>query len=97
MENTELLPLRREMDRINREMRALYLERLEVGKRIAAVKMDQGLPIFDAAREQAIVDAMTAEVVEADRAGLERMFRLLFEESRAAQQRCMERSAANRD
>lgn len=47
----ELKDLRREIDAIDAEMVKLFVQRMEVSAKIAAVKKEQNLPVFVPARE----------------------------------------------
>ena len=48
---TELEQLRSEIDRVDKELAALFCRRMELVKKIADVKEAAGLPICDPARE----------------------------------------------
>ena len=60
----ELSELREEIDRIDAELTALFLRRMAVSGKIAAVKAAQGLPILNAAREAAVLDRVSADAPE---------------------------------
>lgn len=53
---TELEEARAEIDRCDREMAALFARRMDAVTRIAAYKREQGLPVMDAEREQALLE-----------------------------------------
>lgn len=78
--------LRLEIDRINREMAALFIERLEVSEEIAEVKRARGLAVEDAAREERIIESVRA-LSETYPDELEALFRTLFQTSKAVQRR----------
>jgi len=44
--------LRQEIDTINNEIIALFSKRLDVARKIAEIKKQEGLPVFDPKREQ---------------------------------------------
>lgn len=50
-----LAEIRRQIDVIDDEILTLILKRLEYSGIIAKIKLDNGLPIYDEAREQAIL------------------------------------------
>ena len=78
---------RREIDRINREMIALFEARMACAADVAAYKKEKGLPIFDPARERAIL-AEAAESVPDELSYYARSyFSSLMEISRAYQSR----------
>ncbi len=51
----ELKELRNEIDHIDETIRKAFLERMRLVERIATVKMNQDVPVYDASREQAIM------------------------------------------
>ncbi len=50
-----LAEIRRQIDAIDDELLTLILKRLECSGIIAKIKLDNGLPIYDESREQAIL------------------------------------------
>lgn len=52
----DMKDLRMRIDAINKEMLALFEERMDISVEIARVKKEQGLPVRDPAREAAILD-----------------------------------------
>ena len=52
----DLLSLRNEINRIDGELTELLLERFELAKNVARYKKANGVPVFDAEREQEILD-----------------------------------------
>ena len=52
---TELDKLRQEIDRVDGAIVPLLLERFEIVRRIGAVKKEAGLPVYNAAREEAVL------------------------------------------
>lgn len=51
---------REEISRIDKEMAQLFEKRMEAARLVAEHKMEHGLPILDAAREQALIDRNSA-------------------------------------
>ncbi len=51
----EIEKLRSEIDQIHLELAALFRRRLQITEKIWEIKKSQGLPFFDATREQAII------------------------------------------
>ena len=47
---------RQKINEIDRRMTALFEERMQAAKEIAAYKKERGLPIYDAAREQTVIE-----------------------------------------
>ncbi len=77
---------RQRLDAIDREIAALYEKRMRVCREIGALKRENGAPIFDAAREKAVLDSRAAMLTDAALgAGLRAVFQLLMDQSKAAQ------------
>lgn len=53
---------RAEISRIDKEMAQLFEQRMEAAKLVAEHKMEHGLPILDAAREQALIERNSAYI-----------------------------------
>ncbi|MBQ3866435.1 MAG: chorismate mutase [Clostridia bacterium] len=53
---------RLEIDRVDGEMRRLFQERMAAVEKVAAYKKEHGLQIFDAAREEAVVEKNAAQM-----------------------------------
>lgn len=68
MEDTQnkLADARAEINEIDREMASLFVRRMQAVERVADYKMRHGLPILDAAREQAILERNAAYVEDAE-------------------------------
>ena len=81
--------LRREIDRIDGEMTRLFSERMAVSEKIAEYKKENGLPVFDPAREAQKLEAIAASLPEGQREYAKRLYSLIFELSRAEQERLM--------
>ena len=43
------------INRVDREMAKLFLERMEAAKLVAAYKQDHGMPVLDAKREEEVI------------------------------------------
>ncbi len=48
---------RNKINKIDEQMASLFEERMQTVEEIAAVKMEHDMPIYDAAREQEIIDS----------------------------------------
>ena len=90
---TELTACRREIDRIDRELLALFAERMEVSARVAAYKREHGLPVLDPAREQEKLRELRCQSPEGLSEYAAAMFEKLMELSRSYQQRLLETEA----
>ena len=52
----QLEQARIEINKIDEQMAVLFERRLQAAEQVAAYKKQQGLPIFDKAREQAVIE-----------------------------------------
>ncbi len=82
---TGLQDLRRQIDEINDEMVKLFRQRMDVSAQIAGCKREHGLPISDPAREQEILDRISAQAGGELAGYARRVFKTLFEVSREYQ------------
>jgi chorismate mutase/prephenate dehydratase len=55
MKPSALEEARKTIDRVDREMAELFAQRMEASRQVALYKKERGLPIFDSAREEAIL------------------------------------------
>lgn len=56
-----LQDIRQEIDTIDQQLVELFVKRMDCSKRVAEYKYDNGLPIFNAQREEQILDKIEAE------------------------------------
>ena len=49
---------RAEIDRVDRQLLQLFEERMEICREVARYKKARGLPVLDASREEAVLDAL---------------------------------------
>ena len=54
----DLQDCRREIDRVDRELLALFARRMDLAAEVAAYKRDRGLPVLDSAREKEKLEAI---------------------------------------
>ncbi len=64
MDEKVLLQAREEIGSIDAEMAALFCRRMQAVRRVAAYKKDTGMPVFDGARERALIERSCALVEE---------------------------------
>ncbi len=55
----ELKDLREQIDRIDRELVPLFIERMHVSAGVAEYKRENGMPVLDASRERALLDKIS--------------------------------------
>ena len=85
-----LAELRKQIDAVNAQMLQLFEQRMELSAQIAEIKKNQGLAVFDAAREQQILDGIGAKLPEPLQGYGRRLFRELMDLSKDYQKQRME-------
>ena len=83
--------LRKEIDEVNTGIVELLKRRMEISAQIAAFKQENGLPVNDPEREQAILDKVSAQAGEELAEYAREVFETLFRVSRSYQERCGEK------
>ena len=87
----ELTELRAELDRIDRELVALFEKRMAVSREVAAYKMAQGLPVLDASREAQVIASRQAMLRDPSLSvAAAELFKTVMALSRQEQERVME-------
>ena len=86
-EMQELKNIRLEIDAIDDELVRLLQRRMDIVDRVAKVKRERGLPVFDAKRESEILDRVSMIVGEGHKAEVREVFSALFAASRSRQLR----------
>jgi chorismate mutase/prephenate dehydratase len=61
-EMDELLKARAQINRVDKEMAQLFLERMEAVKRVAQYKKERGLPVLDTSREKEVIEKNSADI-----------------------------------
>ena len=87
----ELQELRVQIDAVDRQIIDLVLRRMDIAANIAAYKREKGLPVLDAGREQAKLDAVAAQSGEAMGEYMKTVFQTLMAVSREHQQALLEK------
>ena len=85
----DLNEYRVKIDEIDRQMVALFAERMETAADIAAYKKEHRLPVLDAARERQKLRQIAEQAPAALQDETETLYRLLFELSRSYQNRLL--------
>ena len=85
----DLTQCREKIDELDRQLVALFAERMETAAQVAAYKKEHGLPVLDAARERQKLRAVGELAPEAFRDDTETLYRLIFELSRSYQHRLL--------
>ena len=82
--------LRAQIDSIDAQILKLYEERMDVVRAIGEYKMEKGLPVYDAAREDAKLDEVFASVKNKHYAdGAAQLFITLMQASKELQEEMM--------
>ena len=81
----DLKNIRQEIDGIDDMLANILRQRLEIVDRVAKVKREKGLPVFDANREGEILDRVSAIVGAGFEKEVREVFSALFVASRARQ------------
>lgn len=86
----DLLELRKEIDRIDKEILSLFQERMEISKGVAAYKIENNKPVFDKVREAEKLEALK-ELAQDDfyAHGIEELFQQIMAMSRKLQYRLL--------
>ncbi len=85
----ELQDYRRALDGIDGELLRLFAERMEIAAKIGAYKKENGLPVYDPAREREILLRIAEKSPEGLGDYAVSLYSLIFELSRASQNRLM--------
>lgn len=95
----DLSEIRRNIDEIDDALASLFLRRMELCASVAASKKQTGKAVRDTARENAIVERLTANCSDKERAALDKLYRSIFSISRSEQQELLarENKAENTD
>lgn len=82
--------LREEMDRVDDALVTAFQWRMDVALEIAKYKKEQGLPVLDPTREQAVIQRLMAQCKPAMRQHVKRLYEELFQMSRQYQKEYLE-------
>lgn len=86
----ELSELREQIDKVDREITALYEERMEISRRVAEYKIANGRKVFDKVREKQKIEQVKGLVHnEFNRYGIQELFEHLMAMSRKLQYRLL--------
>lgn len=81
----KLKELRRDIDKIDKEMVGLFGKRMRLSERVAAVKAEGNIAILDAARERRVIDAALSLAGEPDKPATAALMRTLMALSKLRQ------------
>jgi len=78
---------RKRIDRIDKELVPLFLERMVCSEKVAEYKKENGIPLYDKAREEEIVKKLMSGLSKNDAKSVQELYRAVFEISRSMQTR----------
>lgn len=94
--DAQILPVRNEIDRIDKQLLPLFLERMQCTERVAEIKRAAGQPVLNAAREEAILARVRQEAGEEYGESAAAFYRSIMAISRAKQHTMLAGGAAIR-
>ena len=85
----DLKDFRRQIDEIDKGLIELFERRMDVSVEIAKYKQENNLPVHDPVREQQMLSDFSGKVKKGREAYVTALYSLLFELSRAEQERLL--------
>ena len=89
----DLTELRMQIDGIDDELVRLFQRRMDVAAEIAKVKLQKCLPVYDPLREQQKLCELSEKADDRCKEYITRLYSLIFELSRAEQERIIDAGA----
>jgi len=86
----ELHDLRSRIDEIDDELVSLFQKRMDISAEVARYKLEHDMPVYDPVREREILDKLSCRVGEERKSSITALYSLLFELSRAEQDRILD-------
>lgn len=87
----ELTQIRQELDAVDRQIVALFEERMTLAREVATYKIAHGLPVLDRSREEQVLDSRCAMLADGHWSPAVRaLFEQIMALSRQEQQRLLE-------
>jgi len=84
--NKDIETIRKKIDTIDREVFQLLIDRLNAVTDIGEIKKQEGLPILDQSREQAIYDKIDSSFSEKEATFLKNIYQSIITESKKAEE-----------
>ena len=92
----DIQTLREQLDQIDRKMMGLLAERMDVARQIGRWKMERGLPVLDAAREEQVLESRAGMVSDPEmQERVKTLFRDIMAMSRAEQEKILREEKNN--
>ena len=89
----DIQELRSQINQIDEQLVRLFDARMKVALEIGKYKKENGLPVFDPVREQAVMEKQTAAVTEEMAPYVRQLYTALFDLSKTYQQQYMNQNA----
>ena len=86
----ELETLRKEIDTLDRELVSLFLKRMNCSAQVAAYKRENNLPVFDPARERALLSRLSELAGEENEEDIRTLYATILDLSRSRQHRLLD-------
>lgn len=84
-----LQELREKIDEIDNDLIDLFQRRMDLSAEVAHYKQQHNLPVYDPAREREVLDKLSRKVKEGRESSIVSLYSLLFELSRAEQEKIL--------
>ena len=92
----DIRTLREQLDQIDRKLMELLAERMDTARQIGRWKMERGLPVLDAAREEQVLESRAAMVSDPEmQERVKTLFRDIMAMSRAEQEKILREEKNN--
>ena len=88
----DIINLRQELDEIDRELVKLFEKRMKVSRLVAEYKLERGLPVLDARREEEVITSRASMLQDhAFDSSVKALYREIMRLGREEQERLMKR------
>lgn len=93
MDLMDLQELRAQINKIDDELIDLFRRRMDISAEIARYKKNNNMPVYDSAREREILEKLAQRVSKERESSVIALYSLIFELSRAEQEKILSQSA----
>ena len=88
----ELSEIRKDIDRVDKDLKTLFEERLSLSREVAGLKKERKLPIYDQKREEEILEMLSKEYEDPFmKESMRELFSLIMKISRRLQENITKR------
>ena len=89
----DIQELRKQIDEIDNGLINLFEKRMDIAAEVARYKQENNIPVYDPVREREILDKLSGKVTKGRESSITALYSLLFELSRAEQEKVMNQEA----